>query len=464
MSINSAMMAGVSGLLANSSAMAAISNNISNSNTTGYKRIRTDFTRMVNAQGYDTHYNAGGVTATNRQLVRNQGDLAATGVTTDIALQGQGFFVVKTSKNDVLNPDKANFTRVGSFTPNNEGDLVNQAGHYLQGWKVESDGSYKSSSGDLGLLETVNLNNLSGTATASTKAGINGNLRASQEVQPAEATYSAGSSTDNMASGTVRADVNWSFQIYDSLGGLKTFNVALLKSSTANQWHAEIYAANPDDINSGSPLVDGQIATGTLAFTPDGKLDLTATSSGLLDPINIGAFSAGPAAPGTVTWGENTGIDAQEFALELGQTSGQLGGITQFDSPSTITSSTSDGSLYGDVAGVEIDKEGYVSALFTNGISRRVYKLPVATFINPDGLNSEAGGAYRMSNASGNFSLKEAGTGGAGFVESSALEASTVDLAQEFSNMIITQRAYSASSKIITTADDMMDELIRMKR
>jgi flagellar hook protein FlgE len=464
MSINSAMLAGVSGLVANSSAMAAISSNISNVNTTGYKRTRTDFTRLVNAQGINTHYNAGGVTAAQRNLVRTQGDLAATGVTTDIALQGQGFFVVKTSKNDVLNPDRVNFTRVGSFTPNDDGDLVNQSGHYLQGWKVAADGTFKSSSGDLGLLETVNLTDISGTATASTKATINGNLRASQSVQPAEATYAAGTPLNNMASGAVRPDVNWTFQIYDSRGGLKTFNVALLKSDTANQWHAEIYAADPSQINSGAPLTNGQIAVGTLAFTPNGKLDLVATSASLRDQLDIGAFAAGPAAPGTVTWGVDTGIAAQKFSLEFGQALGQLGGITQYDSPSTITSTSSDGSLYGDVANVEVDREGYVSALFTNGISRKIFKLPVATFINPDGLNAEPGGAYRESDASGTFNLKEAGTGGAGLIESSALESSTVDLALEFSNMIITQRAYSASSKIITTADEMLDELIRMKR
>ena len=155
MSINSAMMAGVSGLVANSSAMAAISSNISNVNTTGFKRNRTDFTRMVNAQGDSTRYNAGGVSAATRQLVRGQGDLAATGVTTDIGLQGQGFFVVKTSQNDLLNPDKVNFSRVGSFTPNNEGDFVNQSGHFLQGWKVQQDGTFKTSSGDLGDRKSV---------------------------------------------------------------------------------------------------------------------------------------------------------------------------------------------------------------------------------------------------------------------------------------------------------------------
>ena len=464
MSINSAMLAGVSGLVANSTAMAAISSNIANVNTTGFKRIRTDFTNMVNAQGLTTHHNAGGVTASTRQLVRTQGDLATTGVTTDIALQGQGFFVVKTTKNDALNTDKINFTRVGSFAPNKDGDMVNQSGHFLQGWKVETDGTFKSSSGDLSLLSTVNLNAISGTAIASTAAGINGNLRASQPVQPAAATYNAGTAANNMASGAVRPDVSWSFQVYDSRGGIKTFNVGLLKSAVPNQWHTEIYAADPSQINSGAPLVNGQIARGTLAFTPNGTLNVAATTPGLLSPISIGAFTAGPAAPGTVSWGVNTGIAQQVFNLELGQTPNTLGGITQFDSPNTITSTTSNGSMNGDVVSVEIDREGYVSALFTNGITRRVFKLPVATFTNPDGLNPETGGAYRMSDASGDFSLKEAGIGGAGIIESSTLEAYTVDLALEFTNMIITQRAYSASSKIITTADEMMEELIRMKR
>lgn len=464
MSINNAMAAGVSGLVANSNAMGAISNNIANVNTTGYKRNRTDFTRLVSAQGFSTRYNIGGVRADNRQLIRDQGDLNRTGAKTDLALQGLGFFVVKPSEADLDNPDKIAFTRVGSFSPNEDGDLVNQAGHYLQGWKVQPDGTFRTSSSDLGLLETVNLNAISGAAVASTTAGINGNLRASQAVQAAAATYAAGAPANNMASGAVKPDVNWSIQVYDSLGGLKTFNIGLLKSATANRWNVEIYAADAADINSGTPLVNGQIATGTLAFTPNGALDTTATSASLLGPFTIGAFRAGPAPAGTISWGVNTGLAAQAFSLELGQTPSGQGGITQFDNPTSVKSTTSDGSLFGDVEGVDIDKEGFVSALFTNGVSRQIFKLPVATFLNPDGLIAEAGGAYQQSVDSGAFNLKEAGIGGAAFVVSSTLEASAVNLAQEFSNMIITQRAYSASSKIITTADEMMEELIRMKR
>jgi flagellar hook protein FlgE len=464
MSINSAMMAGVSGLVANSSAMAAISNNISNVNTTAYKRTRSDFTHLVNAQGIGTTYNAGGVTAAQRQLISGQGSINQTNVATDLALQGQGFFVVNTAPAEAGDAKTVNFTRVGSFSPDQFGDLVNQSGHYLQGWRVDSNGEYKANSGDLTLLENVNLNVASGLATASTQASIFGNLRASTPVRAAEATYSAGTSATNLASGAVKADANWSFQIYDSRGGIKSFTVALLKSSVPNEWHAEIFASNPSQINSGAPLVDGQVASGKLVFTPDGKLDIAATSPELMAPLSIGAYAPGPAAAGTVTWAEDTGIDAQEITLELGQTPGKSATITQFDSPTAQTSSTSDGSLYGEAVGVEVDRDGFVSATFNNGVSRKIYKLAVATFNNPDGLSAQDGGSFQVTRASGNFNLKEPGTGGAGFIEAEALEASTVDLALEFSNMIITQRAYSASSKIITTADEMLDELIRMKR
>jgi flagellar hook protein FlgE len=464
MSINSALMAGVSGLVSNSSAMAAISNNIANVNTTAFKRTRSDFTHLVNAQGLGTSYNAGGVTVAQRQLVSSQGSINQTNVATDLALQGQGFFVVKTAAPVNGNQPAVNFSRVGSFAPNQLGDLVNQSGHYLQGWRIDSNGEYKPNAGDLSVLENVNLNVASGLATASKTASIFGNLRASQPVRAAEATYDASATTNNMASGAVNPDANWSFQVYDSRGGTKSFTVALMKSSVPNEWHAEIFASNPSQINSGAPLVDGQVAAGTLVFSPNGQLDLTATSASLLAPLSIGAFAVGPAAAGTVSWGEDTGVDAQEITLELGQTLGTTGTITQFDSPTAQTSSSSDGSLYGETVGVEIDRDGFVSATYSNGVSRKIYKLAIATFNNPDGLSAQDGGSFQTTRASGNFTLKEPGTGGAGVIEAAALEASGVDLALEFSNMIITQRAYSASSKIITTADEMMDELIRMKR
>jgi flagellar hook protein FlgE len=469
MSINSAMLAGVSGLIANSSAMAVISDNIANANTTGFKRSRTDFTRLVNAQNASTSYNAGGVSAGTRQLIRNQGNITQTTTTTDMAISGQGFFVVSPPPGDIGGAQDVLFTRAGSFAPNEEGDLVNQAGYYLQGWRVAADGTVPNAPTDLSQLETVNIAAISGTAQASTRAGINGNLRASTAISTAAAAvplagpgaYNAG--TNNMTSGAVRADASWTYQVYDSRGGLRTFNMQFLKGATANEWHVEISASPASDVVSTAPLAAGQVAVGTLRFTPDGRIDAAATTPALLAPISLGGFNAGPPAAGQARWANATGVDAQTISLDIGQT-GPAGGITQYDSPTAVTNTTSDGAIFGDLAGLEVDREGFVTAIFNNGVSRRIYQVPVATFVNPDGLQAEAGGAYRVTQESGNYNMKATGTGGAGLISSSALEASTVDLALEFSNMIITQRAYSASSKIITTADEMIDELIRMKR
>lgn len=463
MSINNAMLAGVSSLIANSSAMAIVSDNISNVNTTAFKRNRADFTRLVNPQSKNATYNAGGVSASTRQLVRNQGNLNTTGNVTDLAISGQGFFAVTTEAAAGSAVNNVAFTRVGSFAANDDGNLVNQAGYFLQGWPVNADGSVTTSPSDLSLLQTVNISSISGTATPSTIAKINGNLKSTTPVSTAVSGGTYNAATNNMASGAVTADANWSFQIYDSQGGLKTFNVGLLKSSTANQWLVEIYASPASNITSGAPLANGQIATGTLAFTPTGQLDTAATSPALLAGFNLGAAAGAAPGAGAAKWATGTGLAAQTFRLDLGQISG-TGGVSQFDSPTAISSTTTDGALFGDVAGVEITKDGFVSATFNNGISRKLYKLPVATFVNPDGLLADRGGVYRPTGDSGAFSLKDAGLGGAGNIASSSLESSSVDLATEFSSMIIVQRAYSASSKIITTADEMLDEVIRMKR
>jgi len=113
---------------------------------------------------------------------------------------------------------------------------------------------------------------------------------------------------------------------------------------------------------------------------------------------------------------------------------------------------------------VEVDDQGFVYAKFSNGIIRKTYQVPIATFVNPNGLNVEAGGAYSVTPDSGGFTFNVPGTAAAGTIASSTLENSNVDLATEFTSLITTQRAYSASSKIITTADEMLDEAIRMKR
>jgi flagellar hook protein FlgE len=168
-------------------------------------------------------------------------------------------------------------------------------------------------------------------------------------------------------------------------------------------------------------------------------------------------------AANEVKWATGLGIGAQSIDMSLGAAN-LPGGITQFDSDSTLLSTSVNGAVLGSLVGVTIDRDGFLTAQFDNGIERRVYQLPLATFINPNGLHSLRGGGYRATVESGNFNLKPPGTGGAGIIQSQALENSNVDLATEFTGLITTQRAYSASSRIITTADEMLDELIRIKR
>lgn len=471
MSLNSAMLAGVSGLVANSTAMGVISDNIANVNTTAFKRNRSDFTRMVNVQGQGMAYSAGGTSVATRQLITTQGNINASSSGTDIAIQGQGFFVVSNKPGSFGAGNGALFTRVGSFTPDARGNLVNQAGLYLHAWPVAEDGTVSAGPSDLTALKPINLSSIAGTVSPSDVATISGNLRAATALSdPAEAlqlglpgAYNAATPATNMASGAVRPDATWSFQVYDSQGTLRTFNVGLLKSHVANQWHTEIWAAGPNVVEVGAGLVNEQIAVGTLAFTPTGLLDTAASSPSLMNTFNIGAFDAAAPGAGQAKWHTSTGVAAQSFTVDIGQAR-RGGNITQFDSATTVTSTTTNGALFGDLAGVEINSDGFVTAVFNNGARRRLYQIPVATFVNPDGLRAEKGGAYGVTSTSGNFNLKIAGFGGSGQIASSSLEASTVDLATEFSNMIITQRAYSASSKIITTADEMLDELIRMKR
>jgi flagellar hook protein FlgE len=161
----------------------------------------------------------------------------------------------------------------------------------------------------------------------------------------------------------------------------------------------------------------------------------------------------------TVPWNPATsGLQPQALSLNMG-TVGSSDGLTQFDSPSALVNSSVNGALFGNLTGVNIDPNGFVTAQFSNGLVQKIYKLPIATFSNPNGLAAVSGNAYAVTNESGNAIVGEANTGGAGSISSSSLESSTVDLAGEFTNLITTQRAYSASARIITTADQMLQRL-----
>ncbi len=460
MSLYSALTIGVAGLRANSSALSGISNNIANVNTIGYKRTRTDFSSLVTSANVSALDAGAGVRAGAQRLISEQGQLQSSGSTTDLGIAGSGFFVVGTAVQNGAPEDALRFTRAGGFAPDEQGFLRNAAGYYLRGWAALPTGGFATNASDATTLSTVNIASISGSAQASSSVQFNGNLQASQVVSAAEATYAANTSTNNMASGAVTPDFVRTVQVFDSQGGVRNVNLAFLKSSAAaNTWHVEVYASPASDVAIGAPLVDGQLATGNVVFDANGQFDAASSM-----PLNlaIGGSSAGAPAAGAFNWAPGLGIAAQNIDIGFG-TAGASGGLTQFDSSSVLDSSIVDGAIFGSLTGVDVDSEGFVTASFSNGVTQKIYQVPLATFINPNGLSAEDGDAFSLAQNSGSLNLKAA-SNGVGKISSRTLEGSNVDLAEEFTNLITVQRAYSASSKIITTADEMLDELIRIKR
>jgi flagellar hook protein FlgE len=251
--------------------------------------------------------------------------------------------------------------------------------------------------------------------------------------------YTAG----DLAAGTVEPQFQRSFDVYDAQGSAHRISMGFVKTG-ANQWQAEIFAVPASDVTAAG----GLLASGTVAFNPDGSLDLAGSTAGLFADL-------------TPVW--TNGAGSQPIDLQFGSQGG-LDGLIQFSGSSAVISTSVDGGRLGNLASIEVDEKGVVSAIFDDGTARKVFQLPVATFLNPDGLTRLNGNAFALSSASGSVAINQPGALGAGKISSASLEGSNVDLAQEFTNMIRFQRAYSASSKIITTVDDMLQELSNLKR
>lgn len=430
MSLTGAMMIGVTGLNANSKALSIASSNIANVNTVGYKAGQNNFSTLLADSMGSGDISSQGVISIGSQNVTQQGLLQTTQSPTDLGINGNGFFVVNQLADG---SGRTLYTRAGNFTPDSNGDLKNAAGFYLEGWPVDINGNIPTDRND---MSPVNVAGLSGKAQATTEMSVQANLQASTTVK----TYTTG----QMASGAVTPDFTRTINVYDSQGGAQPLGISFVKTG-ANTWSYEVsYQGAAANVTGTNP-----IATGTMTFNSDGTL---ANANGSASPatgnINV-----------TIPWNPATsGLQPQALSLNMG-TVGSSDGLTQFDSPSALVNSSVNGALFGNLTGVNIDPNGFVTAQFSNGLVQKIYKLPIATFSNPNGLAAVSGNAYAVTNESGNAIVGEANTGGAGSISSSSLESSTVDLAGEFTNLITTQRAYSASARIITTADQMLQRL-----
>lgn len=528
MSLYGAMFSGVSGLNAESQALGTISDNISNVNTIGYKDTSARFSTLVTQQATVNSYSPGGVQFNRQSNIAAQGLLQGTASATDLAVSGQGMFVV----NGVPNPSTSDpflYTRAGSFTPDQNGDLRNTAGFYLQGWATDSQGTPLATNlAVLGSLETVNVSGVSGTATATSTASIGANLPA----------------TDSIGSSNVT-----NLQIFDSLGVPHDLTLTWTKSNI-NQWDLSVnpppgsamitltdnagqpyHAAATLDFSAqpanGDTLViggttyefdsDSSVGVGNTAVTigadlattlnnlitavgdarvavaSPGVVRITQSAAGTalaVNPLNTpainqsltGSFTVPALAASTPAIAFNgdgtpsafnvsninvsgwaSGAADSAVALNLGTTN-LSNGMTQFSGDYNVTFINQNGVKFGTFSGVSISEDGIVTALFDNGETLPIYKIPLVTFANVNGLTARTGNVFIASDFSGPPVLRSARSGGAGAIAASALENSTVDLGTEFTNMIIAQRAYSATSKVITTADEMLDELVRIKR
>ncbi|WP_372884239.1 flagellar hook protein FlgE [Shimia sp.] len=433
MSISSALQTGVSGLQANSNAVGGISENIANANTVGYRR---GFSQMVTTTASGgTGTGVLSVRSVERLDINSAGGLISTNSVTDMAIGGAGFFAVSLNPNETIETNYM-LTRAGSFLPDADGNLVNTAGYYLAGYPYDLDGSLGDvDRSSFAQMETVNIGNIGLSAEATSTISLGGNL-------PSQETGLA----------TPGAAYTTSSEYYTGLGESESLSFAWQATSTENQWDLSITD------NDGNPLGSVTIDfndSGSLAGSPASYSNITSTATA------PAAFTLDPLT-GIATITLDNGVTPQEIQVDLGAPD-SFDGVTQFAGDFT-QSFDRDGSSVGELLRIEIDDGGTMYGIFDNGQRRALYEIPVAEVANPHGLIELKGNAYGLSGESGAFRAQKANTGSVGSINSSALEASNVDISQEMTDLIVAQRAFSTNAKVVTTVDEMMAETTQLKR
>lgn len=519
MSVFGSMFTATSGLNAQSQALGMISNNIANVSTVGYKRTDAAFSSLVTTQNQSTLYTPGGVKVSQNARISQAGVLQQSSSATDLAISGNGMFVVRAGNTTASEPL---FTRAGSFSENVNGFLENTSGYILQGWPLDQNGAIIGST-SVGSLVPVDVAFSGGISETTTEASFAAALNANQAVtggtnfSRAMTFYDSLGNANNVTMnfeklqttlGSTLGTLDLSAQSGDFAPAGMEFDVngnTIALDGDVNKLLTDLNALaninayldanghlNIEDTSggnltladgAGTPLANGTlgVSAGVFNASADPALLPGVTASGTPNPsgwwqvtftTNAGTIETGALnfnTDGTINATANVdgevnialawtppGADPLNIALDFA-------GLRQQSSDYTVISQDQNGSPLGFKTGVSIGNNGTVTAQFSNGLSRDVYRLAIATFPNINGLSELDGNVYRESDTSGTLNLLEPGTGGAGLVNGGALEGSNVDLAEEFSKMIITQRAYSANTKVITTADQMTAELLQIR-
>lgn len=418
MSLYGVMRTGASGMNAQAARLSTVADNVANVNTTGYKASSCEFSTLLLSTS-DIDYECGSVLTKVRHHVSTQGGLSSTSSLTDLAISGNGFYLV-------ANPDGTPFlTRAGSFIPDGDGDLVNAAGFTLLGYEIDRQATGVIANG-FGNLVPVNTSNMSLTATPSTDAILRANLPSAEEDV-------AAGNLPSFNSATAEFTAKSSVIVYDSLGAEVKLDIYYSKTADSS-WEVAIFDGRTSAPGGSFPYTAGPLATETLNFAADGTL-----ATGQPDAITF-------AIPGST-----------DLTLDVS-------GTTQLATSYTVLSASANGSPAGRPDRVEFARDGYVYALYRSGTRVPVYRIPLAQVPSPDGLTPLPGNVYSASNDSGSIGIGFSRSGGLGEIISSALEQSTVDLAGELTTMIDAQRSYTANSKVFQTGSELMDVLVNLKR
>ncbi|WP_134679627.1 flagellar hook protein FlgE [Paracoccus ravus] len=444
MSISSALSAGVSGLSANSARLASISDNIANSSTYGYRRVTTEFESVVLGGARNSgQYTAGGVLAQSSRVVDQRGSLVGTSNPLDIAISGRGMLpVINLSEMNGTQASNAPLamTRTGAFRTDENGVLRTSSGLVLMGWPTNANGTVPAVPRDSAAgLQPVVLNTSGVFAEPTTGMTIGFNL-------PAAATVGGSDVTPSTTS----------IEYYDNLGASHSLTMTFTPTVGAegtgrsNQWTMEIRdSATLDD--PATPDDESVVGLYELTFAD--------APGGPLQSVNMLSGQGYEAGSGEATVRAGHG----DITIMIG-TPGGTDGLTQISSGFSPTNITKNGSAPGVLTAVEIDESGFLLGTYDNGMTRRLFQIPLVDVPNPNGLTALDNQAYAASPDSGAFYLWNAGDGPTGSVSGYARESSTTDVAAELTDLIQTQRAYSSNAKIIQTVDEMLQETTNIKR
>ncbi len=438
-SLFGALDTAVSGLSAQSAAFSDISDNVANSQTTGYKDVNTTFEDYLTTSTATTN-DSGFVTATPQYENNVQGTITASSNPLSLAISGNGFFQVTQETSDAtpstVLSSQTEYTRDGDFSLDKNGYLVNDVGQVLNGYAVNPTTGVLNQT----QVTPLQINQSAFSPVATQNVTLNANLPA----------------TPTTGTGTAASPIASQVNVYDADGTMHTVSLDWVQNS-ANNWTVSIAAPDANPPTLGSANV--QFGNASVNNTPAGTIGTITGGTGTVTTSNYT-----PNGAATVGFTANFGDGNQPITLNLGSFGGSSG-VTQYSgSTYTLEGISQDGVAPGSFSGITMQTSGDVVANYNNGQTRIVGQVPLTTFADPDQLQRQNGQAYTPTINSGDALAQSAGSGAAGSLVVGSLEGSNVDIATEFTKLIVAQQAYSANAKVVTTANTLLQTTLDMKQ